>query len=163
MAIATLRIMHPSITADRMVKYYRRTFVCRHYRRHYPQKFGQDDGRRKAFYQQRAASIIASHHIAIDGTLKQDSNTGNDLSAFSYKVRKKGGQEVSVLYAYDIEITEPICAEAFPGNSIDTSFYAAFIRDNDICRGILVSDKVFPPARSKRNWRNVLTCASLCQ
>lgn len=31
MAIATLRIIHPSITADRMGTHYRRTFVCRHY------------------------------------------------------------------------------------------------------------------------------------
>ena len=40
MAIATLRIIHPSITADRMGTHYRRTFVCQHYpggiiRKHY--------------------------------------------------------------------------------------------------------------------------------
>ena len=40
-----------------------------------------------------------------------------------------------MLYAYDIEAMEPICAEVFPGNSIDASSYAAFIRDNDIRRG----------------------------
>ncbi len=31
MAIATLRIIHPSITAERMGTHYRRTFVCQHY------------------------------------------------------------------------------------------------------------------------------------
>ena len=30
------------------------------------------------------------------------------------------------------------------GNSIDASSYAAFIRDNDIRKGIIVSDKGFP-------------------
>lgn len=44
---------------------------------------------------------------------------------------------------------EPVCAEVFPGNSIDASSYAAFIRDNDIRKGIIVSDKGFPPARIK--------------
>ena len=104
MAIATLRIIRPSITADRMGTHYRRTFVCQHYPGAalsantictFLQKLGQDGSRRRAFYQKRAAAVIASHHIAIDGTLKQDSSTVNDLSAFSYKAWRKGCQEVS--------------------------------------------------------------------
>jgi len=71
----------------------------------------------------------------------------NDLSAYSYKARTKGRCEISVLYAYDIEQMEPVCAEVFPGNSIDSSSYAAFIRDNDIRKGIIVADKGFPPSR----------------
>lgn len=45
---------------------------------------------------------------------------------------------------------EPVCAEVFPGNSIDASSYAAFIRDNDIRRGIIVSDKGFPPRQIRK-------------
>ncbi len=159
MAIATLRIIHPSITAERMGTHYRRTFVCQHYPGvalsanaicNFLQKLGQDGGRRRSFYHKRAAAVIASHHVAIDGTLKQDSSAVNDLSAFSYKARKKGCKEVSVLYAYDIEAMEPVCAEVFPGNSIDASSYAAFIRDNDIRKGIIVSDKGFPPSQIKK-------------
>lgn len=71
----------------------------------------------------------------------------NDLSAFSYKARTRECSEVSVLYAYDIELMEPVCAEVFPGNSIDTSSYPTFIRDNDIRKGIIVADKGFPPGR----------------
>ena len=44
---------------------------------------------------------------------------------------------------------EPICAEIFPGNCIDASSYPAFIRDNDIQRGIIVADKGFPPSKIK--------------
>ena len=44
---------------------------------------------------------------------------------------------------------EPICAEVFPGNSIDASSYPAFIRDNDLRRGIIVADKGFPPSKIK--------------
>ena len=36
---------------------------------------------------------------------------------------------------------EPVCAEVFPGNSVDASSYPAFIRDNDIRKGIIVADK----------------------
>ena len=56
---------------------------------------------------------------------------------------------MSVLYAYDIERMEPVCAEVFPGNSIDASSYPAFIRDNDIRKGIIVADKGFPPSKIK--------------
>ena len=41
-----------------------------------------------------------------------------------------------------LEYMEPICAEVFPWNSIDASSYPAFIRDNDIQKGIIVADKV---------------------
>jgi len=159
MAIATLRIIHPSITAERMGTHYRRTFVCIHYPGaalspnticSFLQKLGQDGGKRRSFYQKRAAAVIADHHVAIDGTLKQDTSAVNDLYAFSYKAKKKGCREVSVLYAYDIEAMEPVCAEVFPGNSIDASSYASFIRDNDIRRGVIVSDKGFPPSQIRR-------------
>jgi hypothetical protein len=76
--------------------------------------------------------------------LKQDTSTVNDLSAFSYKSRVKGCRDVSVLYAYEIETMEPLCAEVFPGNSIDASSFSAFINDNNINKGIIVADKGFP-------------------
>ena len=101
------------------------------------------------FYQRRLAQMSKEHHIAIDGTLKQDTSKVNDLSDFSYKARVKGCRDVSVLYAYNIELMEPVCAEVFPGNSIDASSYPAFIRDNDIRKGILVADKGFPPSKIK--------------
>lgn len=158
MAMATLRVIRPSITAARMSTHYNRTFVCKDY----PgaalsknticsllQRIGQDGGRRKQFYQLRLAHVAKSHHIAIDGMLKQDTSSVNDLSAFSYKARVKGCRDISVLYAYDIELMEPICAEVFPGNCIDASSYPAFIRDNDIRSGIIVADKGFPPSKIK--------------
>lgn len=155
MAAATLRVIKPSITVSRMSTHYNRCFVCIDY----PgvaitknslgklfQRIGMDGNKRKQFYQRRMIATSDSHHVAIDGMLKQDTSCVNDLSAFSYQARKKGYNEVSVLYAYDIERMEPICAEVFPGNSIDASSYPAFIRDNNIQRGIIVADKGFPPS-----------------
>ncbi|MCR5339329.1 MAG: hypothetical protein K6E75_12315 [Lachnospiraceae bacterium] len=162
MSVATLRVIKPSITANRISTHYNRCFVCKDY----PgaamsrnsvcklfQKIGMDGNRRKLFYQRRMASTAVDHHIAIDGTLKQDTSVVNDLSAYSYKARVRGCNDVSVLYAYDIERMEPICAEVFPGNSIVASSYPAFIRDNDIRKGIIVADKGFPPSKIKAELR----------
>lgn len=162
MSMATLKVIKPSVTAMRMSTYYNRTFVCRDY----PgaalsknticsllQRIGQDGSRRKMFYRRRLAQVAKDHHIAIDGTLKQDTSRVNDLLDFSYKARVKGCRDVSVLYAYDIELMEPVCAEVFPGNSADASSYPAFIRDNDIRKGIIVADKGFPPSRIKEELR----------
>ncbi len=158
MSIATLRVIRPKITLGRMATHYRRTFVCKDYPGaamskntlgNLLQRIGQDGNKRKDFYQLRISSVAEDHHIAIDGTLKQNTSIVNDLSAYSYKARTRGCSEVSVLYAYDIEQMEPVCAEVFPGNSIDASSYSAFIRDNDIRKGIIVADKGFPPSKIK--------------
>ena len=155
MAIATLRVAKPRITSGRLGTLYRRTFVSKYYPGiglsansvcDFLQKLGQADIQRKALYQLRLSKVMADHHVAIDGTLKQDSSTVNDLSSFSYKAKKKGCQEVSVIYAYDIEDMEPICAEVFPGNSPDAASYRSFILDNDIKQGIIIADKGFPPS-----------------
>lgn len=109
-----------------------------------------DELGRKQFYQRRiAAAAAANHHNAIDSTLKQANSRVNALSACSGKARVRDCSEVSVLYTYDIERMEPICAEVFPGNSIDTGSYPAFIRDNNIRKGIIAADKGFPPGRIK--------------
>ena len=156
MAIATLRIIKPTIVNGRLSSEYSRTFVCRDYPgigmsantiSAFLQRLGQDGKKRRLFYQKRAARVAADHHVAIDGMLKQDTSIVNDLSAFSYKARIKGCRDVSVIYAYDIEAMEPICAEVFPGNSIDAVSYRSFILDNDIKSGIIIADKGFPPVR----------------
>ncbi len=156
LAIATLRVIKPSIAANRYSTHYNRSFVCIDY----PgvgmssntiskllQYLGKDGNSRKEFYKLRIDRTSAGHHIAIDETLKQDNSTVNDLSAFSRKARVRGCQEVSIIYAYNIELMEPICSEVFPGNCIDASAYPAFIRDNNITKGILVDDKGFPPSK----------------
>lgn len=163
MAIATLRVIKPGITGMRMGTHYRRTFVSKYYPGiaispnsvcNFYQMLGQAGHLRKSFYQLRASKVVKEHHVAIDGTLKQDSSSVNDLSAFSYKAKKKGCQEITVLYAYDIEAMEPICAEVFPGNSTDAASYRSFIKDNDIKRGIIVADKGFPPSSIKEELKD---------
>jgi len=56
--------------------------------------------------------VSADHHIAIDGTLKEDTSEVNDLLAFSYKAKSRGHQDIYVLYAYDIELFGVIVFES---------------------------------------------------
>ena len=100
---------------------------------------------RHAFFDLRLSRVLASHHIVIDGMLKSDTSTVNDFSAFSRKARIKGYEDISILYAYDLEKGEPICSEVFPGNCIDAVSYHSFIEENHIEKGIIVADKGFPP------------------
>ncbi len=158
MAIAALRVAIPHVTDSRLSTHYKRTFACVFY----PgvaisknsvcdlhQKIGMNGPKRREFYAKRIEAVSETHHVAIDGTLKTDNSIVNDLSDFSYKSRVKGTKDISVIYAYDVEKMEPLCAEVFPGNCIDASAYADFIRDNDIQKGIIITDKGFPPSKIK--------------
>lgn len=155
-AIACLRIIDPGIALRRYSVIYNMTFM----REFYPglglsagvvenlqKRLGMDTSMRIDFFNRRFAKILDTHTIAIDGTLKQDTSTINSLSEFSYKARIKGCRDISVLYAYDVDIKEPICAQVFPGNSIDAVSYREFIRTNNITKGIIIADKGFPPSK----------------
>ena len=156
MAMASLKVIKPGIADSRFATHYNRTFISQYYPGigmsknticSFLQLLGQDGRKRHQFYAERIKSVSETHHVAIDGTLKQDNSKVNDLSAYSYKARRKGTRDVSVIYAYDVERMEPICAEVFPGNCIDSMAYSEFIRDNDIRKGIIIADKGFPPSR----------------
>ena len=162
MALASLRVLKPKITARRVGTEYRRTFISRYYPdlalsantiSTFLQKLGEDGAKRETFYKKRISLVEKTHHVAIDGTLKQDSSSFTDLSAFSRKARVKGCRDISVIYAYDLERMEPLCAEVFPGNSIDATSYRAFIVNNDIRKGIVLSDKGFPPKQIAQELR----------
>ena len=154
MAVAMLKIVHPGVCNGRLQQQYNRTFA----RCYYPgialakntvctflKKLGQDSTKRHAFYQRRLETVEQSHHIAIDGTLKQDTSCVNSLSQFSRKARVKGCRDISILYAYDIEAMEPLCAHVYAGNIIDARAYRSFIVDNNITKGVILTDKGFPP------------------
>lgn len=156
MALAIIRVIRPATPLSRVSAHYQRTFtsvffpgasVSLNSLSKLVDYLGVDEDSRKAFFLKRISYVMAEHHIAIDGTLKQDNSTVNDLSAFSYKARVKNTRDISVIYAYDIERMEPVCAQVFPGNCIDASAYSSFIRDNNIDRGIIVADKGFPPSK----------------
>lgn len=159
MALAMLRVLKPGLAANRVQTEYGRTFVSRFYPGlalsantigKLKRLLGENESRRLAFYQLRMNSVMKEHHIVIDGTLRQDNSTVNDLSAFSRKSSVSGHKDVSILYAYDVELGEPVCATVYPGNVIDQSAFSSFVRDNRIDRGIVVADKGFPITKIRK-------------
>lgn len=163
MAVAMLKIVHPGVCNGRLQQQYNRTFA----RCYYPgialakntvstflKKLGQDGTKRRAFYQRRLDSVEQSHHIAIDGTLKQDTSRVNSLSQFSRKARVKGCRDISILYAYDIEAMEPLCAHVYAGDIIDARACRSFIVDNNITKGVILTDKGFPPKEIAEELKN---------
>ncbi len=150
MAIASLKVMHPGITAKRISAVYNMTFISVYYPRiSFSQKslgalydeIGADISKLNAFFKHRIKSAAPGHHLAIDSALKNNTTTVNDLSSYSCKAKKSdfGIREYLVIYAYDIENREPICSEMFSGNCRDISSYTSFIKDNDINPGTINS------------------------
>jgi len=147
-AAASIKVIKPGISSNRLTSFYEQTFLSTYYpgaslsKNAMPnlyRRLGMDETKMKSFYQLRLERVLASHHIIIDGTLKQDVSTVNDLSAFSYKSRVKGVKDISLLYAYDLELMEPVACGVFPGNSIDSVSYNEFVSRSGIKKGIIVN------------------------
>ncbi len=102
-----------------------------------------DDAKREEFYKLRIARIEKDQHVLIDGTLKEDNSILNDLSRLSFKSKIKKSKYISIMYAYDVELEEPVCAQVFAGNKIDTTAFPEFLKKNHVERGILIGDKAF--------------------
>ena len=153
MTIASLRAIKPDIASNRYGSEYKRTFLSVFYPGMslsknsictFLQNLGMDRAKRQAFIKKRIDAVCEQDHIAIDGTLKQDTSSVNGFSAFSYKGRVRGVKDISILYAYSIETQEPICAEVFPGNCIDAAAFKEFIQHNNLTKGLILADKGFP-------------------
>lgn len=158
LTIATLRVIEPGVPDKRLRYFYNKSVVSQHYPgaflsaktvHNLYEDLGTSMERRAAFSLKRLERVSAEHHIAIDGMLKQDNGTVNDLGAYTGKSRIRGRMEISILYALDIELGEVICGEVFPGNFVDMNAYAPFIEHNHITKGIIVDDKGFPPDKIK--------------
>lgn len=156
LVIATLRVIYPGVPDCRLRYYYNKTFVSIQYKgvalssksvHNLFEEIGASMERRGEFSLQRLERVANEDHVAIDGMLKQDNGDANDLGNFAGKSRVKGRKEISILYAYDIELGEPICGEVFPGNFVDSNAYLPFIQHNHITKGILVDDKGFLPTK----------------
>ena len=154
MAMASLRVCDHGIKCSRLASAYQASYISVYYPgaalsknsvSAFLKKLGMDGKKQQEFYAKRLDRVCAEHHLAIDGTLKQDTSTVNSLSDMSYKFKMKGVPDISILYCYDVEEMEPVCSKVFPGNCIDAGAYPEFIRSNNIQKGIIVNDKGFPP------------------
>jgi hypothetical protein len=160
--IAILRVCVPGIKDYELKEAYETSFLSEIYPgialskntvSEFLNNLGKTCSRITTFMQNRAAAVNMEHHLLIDGTLKSNESRVNSLSDFSRKAKTKGTRDISVLFAFDLEIMEPICSKCFPGNMLDLTAYESFIRDNGITKGIIVADKGFPASAVKDQFR----------
>ena len=162
-ATAQVRVISPGIIDSEIQAKYKDSFL----QIYYPnaqlsknligdllQSIGKHPSLCREFYKKRLEKVLPESHIAIDGMLKTDNSKVNDLSAFSRKGRVKGSKDISLLYAFDIEMMEPVCVEVFPGNRVDASSYKDFITDNHLTKGVILDDKGFPPSTISQDLKN---------
>jgi hypothetical protein len=156
--IAILRVCYPGIKDYELKDAYEESFLSELYpdaalSRNTVSEFFYSLGRAYSrivlFMQNRAKAISLDHHILIDGTLKSNESEVNSLSNFSRKARTKGTRDISVLFAFDLELKEPICSACYPGNMIDATSYEDFVVNNQITKGLLIGDKGFPFSKSQ--------------
>lgn len=150
-----VRVIRPGASYNRVSQHHRRTYLSVFYPAHVSknhlsdllERVGMDGDKRRKFFRLLMRRVAETHHVLIDGHLKRDGSTVNDLAQFSYKASKRGYREISVIYAYDLESREIVAGQVFPGNCLDAQAYRRFIEDNGITRGVIVTDKGFPPSK----------------
>ncbi len=107
------------------------------------ERVGKANLRMKDFMKRRMDKVEPSHHVIVDGTLKKNKSIINDFSEFSRKIGSDYPM-ISVIYAFDLELMEPLTMEVYPGNMIDARAFSDFVKNNSISCGIIVVDKGFP-------------------
>lgn len=159
--IAILRVCNPGIKDWELKEAYENSFLSERYPDvalskntvcRFLNDLGKAYSRIVAFMRNRTAAVGADHHLLIDGTLKTDDSIVDTLSEFSRKARVKGTQDLSVMYAFDLEAMEPVCSQCFPGNMLDLTAYEEFLRQNRITKGLVVSDKGIPASAAEEHF-----------
>ncbi len=111
-------------------------------------KVGKASLRMKKFMLNRMDKVEPSHHVILDATLKKNKSRINDFSEMSRKI-EAGYEMISVMYAFDLELMEPVAMKVYPGNMVDARAFSDFVRDRNIKSGIIVADKGFPKASAE--------------
>lgn len=81
--------------------------------------------------------------ILVDGTLKSYNSKNSMFSDWSRKGRVKGCKDFSIIYSYDINTGEPVCAKPYTGNMLDSTAFEDFISHFKANNNLLIMDKGF--------------------
>ena len=153
-SIAILRCTNPGIKDCRLGGEYEKSLLSIRFpgatlsagsREKLYKELGKNKDKRVEFFTRRIEAIKADDHVIIDGTLKNDNSTVNNVSANCGRGGKKGRKYLNILFAYDVKNGEPLCSKVYPGNFTDSNAYHDFVETNNITRGILITDKGFFP------------------
>lgn len=161
--IALLRVCYPGVPYCRIDHYYEISWIStllpgislgKNTLSTFLQNLGKSYSLIVSFMRRRVNAITEDHHIAIDGTLKEDNSSVNSLSTYSRKTRVKGTMDITVVFAYDINLKEPICSKVFAGNVLDCVSYQRFLSENGLSRGIVMADKGFPKKAAQEAFKS---------
>ncbi len=150
--ISCIRVMHPYLSCYRYSTEYKKTFLSLFFPGvplskntilNFLQGLGKARDHRVDFFLKRLERVQKTHKIVIDGMLKQNTSIVNDLSAYSRKSRVKGCRDISLLYAYDIDLKEPIAATVYADNTLDCKAFRSFVVENQLYKGVIIADKGF--------------------
>lgn len=156
--ISILRVCYPGIKDFELKEAYENSFLSELYPgvalskntvSVFQNNLGKTYSRIVDFMKERVKSVEVDHHLLVDGTLKSNDSKVNSLSDYSRKAKLKGSRDISVLYAFDLELMEPICSKCYPGNMLDVTAYKDFLQTHSIKKGIVVGDKGFPSSAAK--------------
>ncbi len=109
---------------------------------------GKTPSRIDEFIDNRIANSNGS--VVIDGMLK-NYNGNTYLSQWSRKGSTKGSKDISILYALDVELKEPIGFAVNQGNLLDIKAFEAFVKKHDLTKGVVIGDKGFQMHEELRN------------
>jgi len=152
-AIALLRVCYPRVPNSRLNYHYETSWMSmllpgiplgKNTVTLFLQNLGKSYSQIVSFMRARVEALAEGTHIAIDGTLKEDNSCVNSLSNFSRKTRVKGTKDITVVFAYDIDLREPICSKVFGGNVLDSVSYQRFLSESGLTQGVVMADKGFP-------------------
>lgn len=147
LVIATMRVLYDQVL-DHASDYYFESYLHVYFKNlnlsekplsEFIRQLGLHYGKIMEFTQKRANKT--NNHILIDGTLKNNESKTNTYSAFSRKSRIKNYEDISLIYAYDVEKCEPIGAKVFPGNVLDKTSFIQTVKDFGIKRGLIIGDR----------------------
>ncbi|MDY0289197.1 MAG: transposase [Sphaerochaeta sp.] len=158
-AIALLRVCYPGVPCCRLDHCYETSWVSvlfpglalgKNSVSTFLQNLGKSYSLIVSFMRKRVESVAVGHHIAIDGTLKEDNSIVNSLSHYSCKARVKGTMDITVVFAYDVDLKEPICSKVFAGNVLDCVSYQRFLTESGLTRGVVMTDKGLPKKEAEQ-------------
>ena len=92
----------------------------------------------------------SSKKVAIDGHVIACSAETSDLSAFGYKSRKLGTEQINWMAAYDVETKLPLCNEMFNGAEPDKTAVETMFGKFHFENTLFLVDRGFNTARDKR-------------
>ena len=156
--MAILRVRNPKLKDCRMRRDYKESMLSETFPSlpmsktsvsDFLQRVGGARLRNRRFLKLRVARVEKGANIAVDGMLVQDTSTVDNLGAISRKRRPRGGMDIVMIYAYDIDTRDPVCYDVYEGNLLDSKTYGDFIESNDLRDVLLVGDKAFTENAAK--------------